>query len=301
MKAAGAKMGRRARRKRLKRLLAILGRRGMRLVEIDNHDDAGGAVWLFVGGNGCERVAANIDAELVNYCLGGGLLQKNADESLTISEAGRMAARRLAAGADPFILQHGPRKTEKRRVNGEERAVLVSAEASPLMWLARRKGADGRPFLDNIQLAAGERLARDFYFAGMQARVTSNWSGLGAGQSRRRSGAAARTNMSDGRMAALERLRDALEHAGPGLGDILLDICCLQIGLAESEKKRGWPRRAGKIILRLALDRLAEHYGLKSARRAGFSQGRILHWGDDGYRPSMDSHDDGGVRENESR
>lgn len=41
-----------------------------------------------------------------------------------------------------------------------------------------------------------------------------------------------------------------------------IDICCELKGLEEAEKSQCWPQRAGKVVLQLALTRLARHYGL---------------------------------------
>ena len=51
--------------------------------------------------------------------------------------------------------------------------------------------------------------------------------------------------------------------AGPGLADIVWRVDCACEGLAAAEKGLGWPVRAGKLVLGLALDRLADHYGLR--------------------------------------
>ncbi len=50
--------------------------------------------------------------------------------------------------------------------------------------------------------------------------------------------------------------------AGPGLSDILWRVVCACEGLSVAEKALGWPVRAGKLVLGMALDRLADHYGL---------------------------------------
>ncbi len=53
-----------------------------------------------------------------------------------------------------------------------------------------------------------------------------------------------------------------MEAVGPPLNDLLFDVCCALLGLEEAERAFGWPSRAAKVVLGLALDRLALHYGL---------------------------------------
>jgi len=53
-----------------------------------------------------------------------------------------------------------------------------------------------------------------------------------------------------------------MKAAGPTLSDLLFDVCCHLMGLEDAESGFGWPRRTGKIVLVIALDRLAAHYGL---------------------------------------
>ena len=47
---------------------------------------------------------------------------------------------------------------------------------------------------------------------------------------------------------------------GPGLGDIALKCCCYLEGLETAEKRMGWSARSGKIVLRIALQRLLQFY-----------------------------------------
>ncbi|MGR3586598.1 MAG: DUF6456 domain-containing protein, partial [Pseudooceanicola nanhaiensis] len=52
----------------------------------------------------------------------------------------------------------------------------------------------------------------------------------------------------------------ALRDLGPGLGDVVLRCCCYQQGLETAEQTLGWSARSGKIVLRIALQRLRRHY-----------------------------------------
>jgi uncharacterized protein DUF6456 len=59
-------------------------------------------------------------------------------------------------------------------------------------------------------------------------------------------------------------------------------------GLEEAERAAGWPQRAGKVVLQLALTRLARHYGIGPATGASPRAGAVRHWGSDDYRPPFD-------------
>lgn len=127
---------------------------------------------------------------------------------------------------------------------------------SPLAWLARRQGKDGRAMVDAAQLQAGERLRADFTRANLTPRVTSRWSEVGGGSPE---------TFSDMVLAAKLRVSRALAAVGPELSGVLLDVCCFLKGLETVERERGWPARTAKVVLGLALDRLAAHYGLARA------------------------------------
>src|SRR5215510_16514844 len=55
-------------------------------------------------------------------------------------------------------------------------SVTVDETESPLVWLARRRGRDGRALIEAHQLQAGERLRADFTRAHLMPRTTSDWS-----------------------------------------------------------------------------------------------------------------------------
>ncbi len=135
--------------------------------------------------------------------------------------------------------------------------VTVNLAESPLAWLARRG------HISPGQLLAGERLRQDFHAAQMSPRVTMRWDALPAV---RQPGGATPADPSGGAMAARRRFDAAAAACGPGLSDVLWRVVCMGEGLETAERALGWPVRAGKLVLGLALDRLVSHYGISEAR-----------------------------------
>jgi len=136
--------------------------------------------------------------------------------------------------------------------DGVAHRLQVNLGESPLSWLhARGKLSDRR-------YRAGETLRRDWERAGLGPRVTMSWSPAPSTPGRR-----AAPDGRDPTLAALsarERFDGAMRAAGPGLGDILWRVACAGEGLAAAERALDWPTRAGKLVLALALDRVADFY-----------------------------------------
>jgi hypothetical protein len=176
------------------------------------------------------------------------------------TNAAKAAADALAgdAGIDPLRAQH--LKLGRRRIredNGFSSVVVDEAE-SPLAWLARRKGRDGRALIEPVQLLAGERLRAEFTRAHLMPRITSNWSASAATGPR----GASPASFTETVIGARQRVRAALDAAGQEFSGLLVDVCCFLKRLEEVERERSWPPRSAKVVLQLGLDRLARHYGL---------------------------------------
>ncbi|TBW41063.1 DNA replication protein [Siculibacillus lacustris] len=172
----------------------------------------------------------------------------------------------------------------RRAVEPAGPAVLVDEAESPLGRLARRRDRDGRALLAPARIAAGERLRRDFTLARMMPTVTSNWSiGRTGGGPPGGPG-----DLTDRALAARDRVHAALDTVGRGdLADVLLDVCCFLQGLETVESLRHWPARSAKVVLDIALGRLAVHYGLAEEARGRDGPGRTRRWGAADYRPSV--------------
>lgn len=167
-------------------------------------------------------------------------------------------------------------------------AATMNDAESPLAWLRRRKDRDGEALISQTQFDAGERLRADFWFAQMTPRVTVNWASATPAQRGRRSGMSYRgESIQDATAAARERVRRALGAVGPELAGILIDVCCHLKGLEAAERHAGWPQRSGKVVLQLALTRLARHYGIERTGQ-GQRSGAVRHWGADDFRPLFD-------------
>lgn len=141
------------------------------------------------------------------------------------------------------------RELVERKLEGGRRSVTVNLAESPLGWLAARGLVSAR------QVEAGERLRADYERAALAPRVTMRWSprvgGLGDGG-----------DPAAAQVAAKRRFDAAVAAAGPGLADVLWRVVCAGEALPAAERALGWPVRAGRVVLLLALDRVADAYGL---------------------------------------
>jgi len=164
----------------------------------------------------------------------------------------------LAEAATPFGDQH--RIWSERTVveDGSRRRMRYNLAESPIGVLGRRRDKDGKPFLEAELVEAGERLREDFELAQMGPRVAQNWDRFLTGADR--GGFQADSGLAEGPSQARARVAAALRDLGPGLGDVALRCCCFLEGLEIAEKRLGWAARSGKIVLRIALQRLRRHY-----------------------------------------
>ncbi len=160
----------------------------------------------------------------------------------------RMLVERELSSEGPLAEPIGDRPS--RPAGAARRRVTVNLAESPLTWL------HARGLLSDAQYAAGERLRADWERAQLAPSLTMRWDPVRV--------ASADRGLEPGerQIAARTRFDAAVAAAGPGLSDILWRVVCAGEGLPEAERGLEWPARSGKLVLKLALDRLKVFYKL---------------------------------------
>ncbi len=148
----------------------------------------------------------------------------------------------------------------------ETEPVFKGSPETPLMTLARRRNKDGSYFLKRALVAAGNRFHDDFEIA-----QTVRPDGFSHEDWLRCASGAALSGGSEKQQLLIERVAATLRDLGPELSDISLRCCCYLDGLELSEQSLGWSARSGKVVLRIALQRLKRYY----ESHIGVENGRI--------------------------
>lgn len=227
--------------------------------------------------------AVSAKREMLDDLVAAGALSLDGGEVAVRSEGRARLRRLMTSGAEGHAGQHREMGESPVRTQEGWQRLAVNCAESPLVALSRRRTASGEPFLSAGELRAGERLRRDYGKGMIMARMGVDWSSAGAGAGGRRDGNAA-AELTDMALAARQRVDRAILAVGPELAGVLIDVCCFLKGLERVERERGWPARSAKIVLKSALAALFRHY---EPRVDGRVRRTLLHWGAEGYRPTM--------------
>lgn len=149
--------------------------------------------------------------------------------------------------AERELTSEGPRR--KQGAGKKRRSVTVNLAESPIAWLYARGHLDERLF------EAGEALRRDYERAQLSPNVTMRWDPV-----RVKTTGDVGLSPTERQIAAKQRFDGAIAESGKGLADILWRVVCAGEGLPDAEKALEWPARSGKLVLKLALDRVADFY-----------------------------------------
>lgn len=154
--------------------------------------------------------------------------------------------------AERELTSEGPKRTGGGGVHARRRSVTVNLAESPLSWLHARGHLSDRLF------DAGERLRADYEKAQLSPSVTMRWDPV-----RIKGGPDAGLSPTERQMAAKTRFDGALAAAGNGLSDVLWRVVCACESLPAAERALQWPARSGKLVLKLALERVADFYRIR--------------------------------------
>ena len=148
--------------------------------------------------------------------------------------------------AERELTSEGPSRRPARR---GQRSITVNLAESPLGWL------HARGHLSDRQFDAGERLRGDWERAQLSPGVTMRWDPV-----RTKSSGERGLTLTERQLAAKQRFEGAVAAVGPGLSDIVWRVVCAAESLPDAERALVWPARSGKLVLKLALDRIADFY-----------------------------------------
>ena len=241
--------------KKLARVLAQMQEKGLTLSRQPD-----GSYAARYQGRICARLSAN---EARSACTAGILIAHD-DQQLQCSEQADSWLRRHTVDEpqSAFAAQH--RDMHQVHLIDSEGSLFTAhknAAESPLAWLRRRGGKEKVPFLTAAEFAAAERLRQDYYRSSLSQKLCADWQ-IPARGTTAQGPRNAVLDAADNALAAKERFMQALGALGPGLDDLVFSLCIREISLGAVEKARKWPKRTAKVVLKLALERLARHYGL---------------------------------------
>jgi hypothetical protein len=269
--------------------LRRLAAKGAYAVPADAAHGAGGDFAVFSPRNDFAQALATISVAAFDWVRRRGWLQpEQGTDRYRIAAAGIKALRRAKSGPSAAMPAIRQKSTAEKKAKRQGIASVGGAKEGSLAWLRRRRDKDGQPLITEPQFAVGERLGADFWHAQLSPRVTADWSGTASSRRTPRAAPGAGVELGDHVVAARQRVHRALDAVGPELAGILVEVCCHDVGLEAAGRTQGWPQRAAKVVLQLALTRLARHYGLLAPKpRPGAH--RLRHWGSEDYRPDIEA------------
>jgi hypothetical protein len=216
----------------------------------------GGAKLLPEAGGGAKIGILRVPPGLLKLLLDRELVAAAPERGWALAQPGLRLRERARApkGSDPYASQNRILAVRRRKLPEGEAAVTVNLAEAPLAWLLMRGKISPRQF------DAAEQLRTDFRCANLDPRVTMAWDSPGLGQANRAAPRVLDPTLSQ--ISAKRRVDAAMAAVGAGLNDVLWRVVCAGEGLESAEKALGWPGRSGKLVLGMALGRLADFYGM---------------------------------------
>jgi hypothetical protein len=197
--------------------------------------------------------------------MDGALTPSGIAGSYFISAAGRARVAREAAEAEAFQRQHFP-LVERTIVEGDAvlRTVKGRDVAGPVAQLARLADGAGASFFTGREISAARRFWEDHELGQRGLLRGSDWTAPPMGSAPRGAGGAQERAV-HGSIEARQRTEAALAALPASLAAALRAFLLDETGLEALERNRGWRQRSGKLVLKLALELLADHYEAERA------------------------------------
>lgn len=210
------------------------------------------------------------------------LLQQN--DRVLITQSGRHYLKKWLVGKSEIENPQKQVVSQTVLMDGESIKIQANLSESPLMRLYSRKLKGGCSYINDCQFRAGDRLRADFEKGNIQPRISANLEASVAGRNRSPGDSIAGA-LSDFALDRRKAFAAAIEHIGPELGGVAVDVCCFLKGLETVERERAWPPRSAKLMLRTALDMLSRHYGMVAENYTPAR--KQSHWGTEDFRPHL--------------
>lgn len=217
-----------------------------------------GGFGVHPNGDRRRRQTVRLSAAEVSKLETDGVVIARDDGAFVLTAAGASRVRRDGAQeGEAFFAQH--RDVMDRAVVDEAGGIRVMRGFDPdvvMRRLAGLRNAAGRPWLEATELAAANRLRRDWALAEIGMVRGSDWTAAPMGSTPRGANNAQEVALAR-RCDARRRLADALTHLAPALRRVVERVCLHEDGLEALERAEGWPARSGKLALKLGLAQLA--------------------------------------------
>lgn len=201
-------------------------------------------------------------ADVRDLVMEGALTPAGIAGCYLLSGPGRARTTRAKAPAAPFRAQHdalAPRPVMD--ADGALRFVRGVDPAGPVGRLAKLADSAGVAFFAGREIAAARQLWEDFTRGESGLVKGSDWTAPPRGSTPRQAGGAQETAAA-GAIDARARVTAALESLPPSLAGALRAFLLEERALDALERARRWPARSGKLVLKLGLELLADHYRL---------------------------------------
>lgn len=217
--------------------------------------------WVVASGQDKRRkTTLRLSCEEVRGMVSDGVIAAVGDV-YQLTEEGLSHARRAAAPIDAFRRQH--QQLVRKSISTEGGAFVdvdTDVGRSPVRKMNAASCTNGRKAFSHRAMLASEKYCTDCERAQAGPRVTSDWSS--AGSRAKRGASSAFGGLTQGQRNAHERVQAAEDALGSGLSEVAKAFCVDGRSLTAIEQAFGWPRSSARVVLGLALERLADHYGL---------------------------------------